>query len=197
MKITQIKKLCADAHMCMIYETDGNRQWIGTQEAIYPVDELQIGKGSIPTLFDMPDAGGKMEIGVDEIWKSELVPGDCEIEVEMDRWAELHCGSPMYHLDEKIYPMMHDGGILFVREELGKPAIRKSDYMVFKLTRNRFGHPLVMIGNGLEVTGIAKPIPKKAAANILDTLAKWAQMTPEGSPVAEAANGGGKNVREC
>ena len=183
MRITHIKKLCVEAHMCMIYETDGGRQWIGTMEAIYPVDEMTLGKGSIKTLFDMPDAESRMDIGVDEIWKSELVPCDQEIEIELEGWQELHCMNPLHYAGEKIYPMTRDdGAILFIREDYVKPAIRKNDYLTFKMARNRFGHPLIVIGNGTLVTGIARPIPKKGAAAIVDLLRKMGEMDAEGTP---------------
>lgn len=191
MKITSIKKLCAEAHMCMIYDTDGSRQWIGMMDAIYPADGLTMNAGTIPVLFDMPDAESKMEIGHDVIWRSELVPRDCEIEVESERWQELKCGIPIVYLGEKVYPLVHEGGILFVRGDFVKPAIRKNDYLVFKLTYNGFGHPLIVIGNGLETTGIVRPTPMKEAQNLLELLGKYAQLMPGGSP----AKDGGRYIR--
>lgn len=47
MKITKIKKLCVEACMCMIYDTNESRQWIGTQDAIYPVDGLKIDEQNV------------------------------------------------------------------------------------------------------------------------------------------------------
>lgn len=190
MKITSIKKLCTDAHMCMIYETGGARQWIGTLEAIYPGDGLQIGKESIKTLFDMPDADSKMEIGVDDIFKSELVPSDEETEMELAAWTELHGGLPIFYAGEKLYTMTHEGGILFVRADYVKPAIRKNDYLVFKLARNGFGHPLIMIGNGLEVTGVAKPVPAKTAASIVKLMGEMSAYRADGSPDPVECGGG-------
>ena len=188
MKITHIKKLCVDAHMCMIYEANEQRQWIGTQEAIYQVDEITLSKGSIKTLFDMPDADRKMEIGVEDIWRSELIPCDEEIDIELEGWAELHCMNPLYYSGEKVYPLTcENGAILFVREDYVKPAIRKNDYLVFKMARNRFGHPLVVIGNSTLVTGIVRPIPKKGAAELVDLLHKLGDMQAEGTPDAHAS----------
>ncbi|MBQ8617626.1 MAG: hypothetical protein IJ418_08940 [Clostridia bacterium] len=192
MKITHIKKLCVEAHMCMIYDTDGNRQWIGTQDTIYPADELMLSVRNIATLFDMPDAESRMEIGQEEIWRSELVPGDCEIDFELERWQELKCGIPIVYLGDKLYPLANEhGGILFVKADYVKPAIRKNDYLVFKLTYNQFGHPLIVIGNGMETTGIVRPVPKKEAENLLDLLARYSQMQAAGSP----AKDGGQYIK--
>lgn len=195
MKITSIKKLCTDAHMCMIYETDGNRQWIGTMDAIYPVDELQITKNSIPTLFDMPDADKRMEIGVEDIFKSELVPSEEEIAVEMEGWKELDCSIPIFYLGEKIYPLTHRDGILFVQSDYVKPAIRKNDYLVFKLARNSFGHPLIVIGNGMSVTGIARPLPGTTAEKIVELLGKLGEFRADGSPEKDETCGGVKTAQ--
>lgn len=168
--------------MCMIYETGGARQWIGTLEAIYPADGLQITKNSIRTLFDMPDADKRMEIGVEDIFKSELVPSEEEIAVELEGWTELNCRIPIFYLGEKVYPLTHRDGILFVQSDYVKPAIRKNDYLVFKLARNGFGHPLIMIGNGLEVTGVAKPVPAKTAASIVKLMGEMSAYRADGSP---------------
>lgn len=182
MRITHIKKLCVEAHMCMIYEANEQRQWIGTQEAIYPVDEIQLSKGSIKTLFDMPDADGRMEIEVDEIWKSELVPCDNEVELELEGWKELHCMNAVHYGGEKIFPLAADDlTIAFVQEDYIKPAIRKNDYLTFKMAWNRFGHPLVVIGNGAIITGIVRPIPKKGAQEIVDLMAQMGKMEAEGT----------------
>lgn len=189
MKITHIKKLCVEAHMCMIYETGDGRQWIGTQDEIYPADELTLSAGAIKTIFDMPDAETKMDVGVDEIWRSELVPCDEEIEVECEGWPELHCMNPMFYNGEKVYPLTReDGAVLFVRDAYVKPAIRKNDYLAFRMARNRFGHPLIVIGNGTLVTGIARPIPKKGAEALLDLLRKMCEMSAEGSPADQEAD---------
>lgn len=185
MKITQIKKLCVEAHMCMIWETGGDRQWIGTPDAIYPVDGMKIDKQNVKVIFDMPDADNKMDIGVEEIVMCELVPDDSEINYELERWKEMSCGIPIVYLGEKLYPLVHEDGILFVRADFVSPAIRKNDYLVFKMTYNGFGHPLVMIGNGLETTGIVRPVPMKEAENLLDLLGKYAQLKPGGSPAKE------------
>lgn len=189
MKITHIKKLCKEAHMCMIYETGGDRQWIGTLEAIYPVDDIYIHKGSIKTLFDMPDAESDMEIGMERIDRCELAPEECDIDLAAGGWIKLEMSMPVIYLGEKVIPLVHAGGMLFVQEDYIKPAIRKNDYLEFYMARNCFGHPLIMISNGMFTTGIARPLPEKTTEKILETLGRISRFAPDGSPEKNKAGG--------
>lgn len=182
MKIAAIKKLCIEAHMCMIYNTEGDRQWIGTDEAIYPADGLGLNKQNITVIFDMPDAEEKMEIGAGAIQMCELMPRENETEITLATWEELHAGIPMEYMGDAVFPLMHRNGIMFVRKDYVKPAIRKNDYLAFKLARNGFEHPLIVIGNGLDVSGIVRPVPEKEARGLMETLQRYLQFVPEGSP---------------
>lgn len=73
-----------------------------------------------------------------------------------------------------------------MRDAYVKPAIRKNDYLTFRMARNSFGHPLIVIGNGTLVTGIVRPIPKKGAEAMLDLLRKMCELKAEGSPEEQA-----------
>lgn len=182
MKIAKIKKVCQEERMCIIYNSASGKQWIGTQTAMYPTDGLLLERQTIPTLFDMPDAKNRMEIGEMEMEMCPLMPIDGEAEIQLDEWPELQMGMPIFAWGEKIYTLLdHQGRIFFVRENKVKPAIKGNEYMKFRLAVDAWGQPLVVIGDGMMVNGIVKPNNITEAQAMTEMLQKMGRCMPSGT----------------
>lgn len=182
MKFSQIKKLCKDADACMIYK-DGPLTWLGTRDAAYPVADVDVNTASVKTLLDWPDV--ESDIGVSHMLleASGLMPDEViRTDVAFNRWAKLEQGMTVSVGGERVCPLVYSGGAMFVEWEKIKPAIRKGEYLDFRLAYNRAGHPLVLVTNGMMVTGIMRPMSTREAELIIETMGKLAGMRPEGTP---------------
>ena len=180
MKVTRIKALCKDAGQAIIYNDNG-RQYLGTHDAAYPVDNIEIQKTSIPTLFDWPTALADMNVDVVGMPGSLMMPESGTI-VDIP-----------FRDEGKLYPEMAIGNftlmsdrvskeILFVPEELIRAAEKTEGYQMFYRRENAKGEPLVIISDGMIVTGIVRPAMKKTAKRIAEAMICLAGLVPIGSP---------------
>lgn len=182
MRFSQIKKLCKEDSECTIFE-EGTHQWIGTRHAAYPVEDVDIDTSSIKTLFDWPDVESDIGVGMSALANSTLCPdGAVRFNYAPNKWPKLEQGMPVMVAGEWINPLVHSGGVMFVREDRVKPARRKHEYADFRLAYNRQMEPLVVITNGFMVTGIVRPQTKREAELILETMGKMVNMLPQGTP---------------
>lgn len=182
MKFSQIKKLCKDAQECVTYE-DGPLTWLGTRYAAYPIEDVDIDTSSIKTLLDWPDVESDIGVEMIELAESTIMPnGTTRADVAFNHWVKLEQGMAVYYAGERINPLVHNGGVLFVEEDKIKPAIRRGEYLDFRLVYNQDDEPMVVITNGLIVTGIVRPLTVREAELILETMGKMAAMRPEGTP---------------
>lgn len=108
MKITRIKAICKAEKHCIIYEQGESRRLIGTRNAAYPADELNISRHSLKTLFDWPDVLN--DIGVETValeetrmhpmseWHSHLVElTPC--------WTVAYAGEAINYPLDKVFQM--------------------------------------------------------------------------------------------
>ena len=182
MKFSQIKKICKDAEECIIYQ-DGPMQWIGTGDAAYPLEDVDATVASVKTLFDWPDV--EADIGVFEKTLEEmgLAPdGVARCDVRSDKWPKLIQGITIYCGGDKIIPLVCGMNVLFVWAERIRPAIRKGEYLEFRLAHNQDDEPLIMVNNGLMVTGILRPMYQREAEAAVDQLRRMGTFAPVGTP---------------
>lgn len=180
MKVTRIKSLCKAEKHCIIYE-QGERRLIGTRNAAYPAEELNIGRYSLKTLFDWPDVLN--EIGVETVALDET---------RMHPLSEWHqklveltpCWSIVY-AGETIIPLMHKAGILFVREAYISAAEKTEGYTHYYLSENLLGEPLIVIGDGLMTTAIVKPLPVNTGKGICEYMRNLSEAYVQGWPDQE------------
>ena len=133
MKFSQIKKLCRDAQECVIYEGVPTK-WLGTSCAAYPVADIDIDTASVKTLFDWQDVEIDIDVRMLAMEESTIIPdGVVRPDVAFNHWVKLEQGMPVFCAGERINPLVHNGGVLFVEEDKIRPAIRKGEYLDFRL----------------------------------------------------------------
>lgn len=187
MKITKIKALCRTAKKCIIYH-DGDRQYIGTTDAIYPADNLKLTPASVATLFDMPDALDALRIEESHLHAYDIAP------VRESRAPNLREGGVINYLGEVLYALVDDvsGSVLWVQADYIKAAEYTEGYRMYRLAENKHEEPLIVIKDGLLVIGVVKPIPKRTAESISGMLDALSNLCPMGSP-----NQGGGEAKEA
>lgn len=179
MKVTRIKALCKDEGQAIIYN-DFGRQYLGTAQAAYPAENIKIQKTSIPTLFDWPTALGDMNVDVMELEGSMMMPEGGIVGIpfreEGKLFPEMEIGDFVLMSDRETRE------ILFVQEELIRAAEKTEGYQMFHRGENANGEPLVIISDGMIVTGIVRPVKQKTAERIAATMRCLGELTPTGSP---------------
>lgn len=183
MKITRIKALCKAALRAMIYN-DGGRQYLGTGEAAYPADNVGLGKTSIPTLFDMPDALSDMTVEEMDMEYSGLMPTARLDGIAFERSGLLVPAMAITYLDEPLLALTGNESreVLFVRRAYIDAAEKTEGYQMFHRQKNAHGEPLVVLSDGMMVTGIVRPIPHRTAESLMALMRGLAGLIPIGSP---------------
>ena len=182
MKFSQIKKICKDADECIIYQ-DGPMQWIGTGEAAYPLEDVEATVASVKTLFDWPDVEADIRVFEKTLEDVGLAPdGVARCDVRSDKWPKLIQGLTIYSGGDKIVPLVCGMNVMFVWAERIRPAIRKNEYLELRLAYNKDDEPLVMVNNGLMVTGILRPMYQREADAAVDKLRRMGAFVPYGTP---------------
>ncbi|MBQ7885513.1 MAG: hypothetical protein IJ313_01315 [Clostridia bacterium] len=181
MKITRIKALCKEADRAMIYNHHG-RQYLGMLEAIYPADNIEISKASIPTLFDMPDALNDLIVDEMVLEGSDLMPVAGFESVPFNELGKLFETMAVNYLGAQLVGMTCGPDILFVQEKYLGAAEKTEGYQMYHLVHNEKGEPLVMISDGMMITGIVRPITRRTVQSILEMMRGMINQQPCGSP---------------
>lgn len=181
MKITRIKAICKTEKHCIIYEQGESRRLIGTRNAAYPADELNISRYSLKTLFDWPDVLNDIGVETVALEETRMHP--------MSEWhqhlVELTPCWTVAYAGEAIIPLMYKNGLLFVREAYISAAEKIEGYTHYYLSENAMGEPLVVISDGLIATAIVKPLPVNTAKGICTYMAELCRTNVQGWPDQE------------
>lgn len=188
MKVTRIKSLCKDAHQCIIYE-HMDRQYIGTTSAIYPADNMQLDKLSICTLFDMSDAVQALRVERRMLEESDIMPETFDFAGVCGTERQLRESIVINYLGDTLLGLVDDaaGMLLFVEMDYIRAAEKTEGYLIYHLAENKKGEPLVILSDGMIVTGVVKPIPKKTANSARGLLWALGSTSAIGSPDAGVA----------
>ncbi|MBP3657567.1 MAG: hypothetical protein J6K32_12870 [Clostridia bacterium] len=165
MKIGKIRALCKAAGEVVVLETGTRRQWIGTQEAVYPIDGMTITKENIGQLLDMPDIMQDLKVRFERIGDITLTdagvgPG----------WATMEMGMPFRFAKKMLVPIMDGEEICFVREEFIRAAEQTVGYQIFHKAENAIGQRLIVIDDRMYETGIVSPVPEDTAEMLLEYM---------------------------
>lgn len=182
MKFSQIKKICKDADECIIFH-EGPMQWISTGEAAYPLEDVDVTTASVKTLFDWQDVESAIGVVEKTLEDMGLAPdGVVRCDVRSEKWPKLIQGFSIYSGGDKIVPLVDGMNVLFVWAERIRPAIRKNEYLEFRLAYNQDDEPLVVVNNGLMVTGILRPMYQHEAETAVDQMRRMGAFVPVGTP---------------
>ena len=177
MKITKIKALCKAEKHCMIYK-QGGRTLLGTRNAAYPAEDLEISRRNIKTLFDWPDVEGDINIEVRKMQESRLHP----VSEYKSQLEELKPGWEITCAGDTVVPLMHERGMFFVNKAYIEAAEKTEGYTRYHASENSDGEPLIIVGDGLITTAIIKPRDQRTANNIRDYLERMTRMIVFGWP---------------
>lgn len=182
MKFSQIKKICKDAKECVIYN-EGHMQWIGTGEAAYPLEDVEATVAAMKTLFDWPDIEADIAVVEKTMDEIGLAPDDAaSCDVVSNGWKKLSQCISIHSGADKIVPLACGMNVLFAWWDRVRPAIRKGEYLDFRLAHNKDEEPLIVVTNGFMVTGILRPMYQKQAEVCMETLRKMSAFVPVGTP---------------
>lgn len=182
MKFSQIKKICKDAKECVIYN-EGYMQWIGTGEAAYPLEDVEATVAAMKTLFDWPDIEADIAVVEKTMDEIGLAPDDvARCDMVSNGWEKLSQCISIHSGADKIVPLACGMNVLFAWWDRVRPAIRKGEYLEFRLAHNKDEEPLIVVTNGFMVTGILRPMYQKQAETCTDMLRKMSAFVPVGTP---------------
>ena len=177
MKVTRIKNLCKAEKNCMIYK-QGGRTLLGTKNAAYPAEELEITAKNIKTLFDWPSVEEDIVIEVRQMNESRMMPQSeyKNLLIELKPGWEITCAG------DTVVPLMHEMGLYFVNKAYIDAAEKTEGYTSYHLSENIDGEPLIIVGDGLMTTAIIKPVTRRTANNIRNYLERMGNMVAFGWP---------------
>lgn len=181
MKIQAIKKLCLRAKRCNIMTGQQGQQWIGTNSAIFRVDDgLRITADSIKGLFDLTfeqSEGLQIEeytLEVASIWPM--------MRYDQNKMKVCPLGINNYGGVELL---AHGGKMYLCGMDAIKAAVDKDDYREYWLGYDRFHAPLIIVRDGMLFAGVIRPMNTEASEYILKALEDWSQLQPAGFGVQE------------
>ena len=183
MKIQAIKKLILAEQQCSILTGQQGQQWIGTERAIFRVDDgLRITEDSIKGLFDLDQAQmGKLEIIEQDLELASIWP---MMRRPQNQMTVCPLGINNYGGVELL---AHDGRMYMCSIDAIKAAVDRGDYREYWLGYDRLHAPLIIVRDGLIFAGVIRPERTEKCKFILKVLEDWAQMIAEGTGVDEEA----------
>ena len=181
MKIAAIKKLILADRQCCILTGQQGQQWIGTERAIFRVDDgLRITENSIKGLFDLgPAQMDKLEIIQQELEMAHIWP---MMRRDQNRMRVCPLGINNYGGVELL---AHDGKMYLCSMDAIKAAVDRDDYREYWLGYDRFHAPLIIVRDGMIFAGVIRPMRTEECKFILQALEDWALMMVGGTGVDE------------
>lgn len=180
MKLQAIKRVCVARRKIEIRNAADGRQWIGSGDAWYPVDDnLRVTPDNLRGLFDLDDkAMEKIEVreigpGADDYrYRLESVEG--ESARQMERYVTLYGINGLCRMlvcqDDENEPVR---GVAIVDVDLIKPAETKDGYMEYRLRPAGAGtapYPLIACYNSLMCGALIRPWTRGMTAQALDKM---------------------------
>lgn len=166
MNLSRIKKLCLNENKCLIVTDRHGGQWIGVEEALFPVIGLKVDEKSLRVIWQLSDK----QAGEMAFERREDLEGFLDAGMVLDEaQAQMISGAVINGII--FFGAEGDGGrVLMVKEELLAPAWVKGEWTRYQLKLTRDGAVLVTFC-GLMITGVVKPMGEKACQQIQDALA--------------------------
>lgn len=182
MRMRAIKSICTKAKQFILYE-GGNAQWIGTEDAIYRVDDtITLTENAIPDIFDISDKKlEKIEILTKQLKESDLCPADGSVLSDsemMGEWSAViqEMGNQYKFLESRDHRLyMIDYSAIFGGTESGV-------YRRFYLLKNQKGEAVIALSDGMITTGMMRPVSGEKMAAFQKGLRNLGFMQPGIAP---------------
>ena len=167
MNLKKIMRLCRAAKECYILRNPvTGKQWIGTREAIYPVEGFDVDADMIPYLFDLTEADRKdwvIQESAGVVPEIELTEQDARVQC----WARITVRRnnedyvPLVQLDAAGQVVR----VWWVRADAIGPAQEKDKPLDYRMRGN-----IALFGVGLLVNGACVTLDDKEAVEITERL---------------------------
>jgi len=169
MNLNKIKRLCLGEGKCLIVEDRHGGQWIGVEDALYPVTGLRLDEQSLKIIWQLTDKqANEMEFEA----RSDL-EGFLDVGMVLDEGQAQVMDKAIINHMHFMGPEMDEGRVLMVREDYLEPAWVKGEWTRYQLKETQCGSVLAMYC-GLMVSGVVKPAGEKEAQGMQDQLARLA-----------------------
>lgn len=161
MKLSKVKKVCTDAGQLGVINVGGPsnnlvQQWVGTQEAIYPLDGITVTEEMLQRLWELsPTQIAKMAespVALDAELMNEL-PGM----IDKNTVEYISLGEVLGMLALKC-----GEGVIFVDQALLRPCGRWRNYVIVKDEQG----PWVAVYNDGVLDGLVRPVKEKEAMRL-------------------------------
>lgn len=162
MKLSKIKRVCVDAGQLRVVDTIGNSnnlvmQWVGTKEALYPVEGVTVNEEMLQVLWELSDktmeAMAAAPVHHDPDLLMEL-PGL----IDKEKVESITIGKMM------DYGAMKCGdGVIFVDPAMLKPC---GDWLQFVIVEDEEG-PWVSVYSDGKLAGLVRPVRNELAGHLL------------------------------
>lgn len=180
MKIGAIRALIKSAGVCLITTSARGTQWIGTEEALFLVEQgLNLTESSVCGLLDFSEQEQKKIRFIEESME------DCDLWPRQDIPQNAMTQDMItIKIGEEIVPLEFDGRIYFIEARKIKCAVGTAEYREYDLGYNENGEPLILIFDGMVQAGIVKPLNVMQNAAVLRVLGRIAEKRPGGAEAA-------------
>ena len=193
MKLSAIKRVCMDAKQFCIYDEEDGTQWIGTQDAAYPVGGELFSEANIAEIFDLtPKQEEKVEVRRMDWETSDLICREDIVGVGMAKMAQ---GLQVYYVGTMMQTLAYRGRLYLVRAmDIKAAGVSDRGYLDYYMDEDDAGNPLVVISDGMIVAGVVRPLDREISKGMLGWMREYGQMIPGGKEVETfGAKDGGEN----
>lgn len=161
MKLSKVKKICTDAGQLCVMDAPGRNnlvcQWVGTQDAMYPVEGLRVDKEMLVKLWECsPKQAASFEecaVVHDEDLLKDL-PGM----IDTDNVETLSICKIM-----DMVAMKCGDGVIFLNPALLKPC---GEYRNYLIVEDRTGPWVAVYDKGV-LDGLVRPVDNKLAHHLM------------------------------
>ena len=180
MKLSAIKRVCMDAKQFCIYDEEDGTQWIGTQNAAYPVGGELFSEANIAEIFDLTEKqSSKVEVRR-EMWETSYMRPVAKA-VGIDR-ARMTPGLPVCYVGEMMQPLAYRGELYLVLvRDIKAAASNGREYLDYYMDEDAQGEPLVIISDGMLDAGVVRPLPVGMAEGVINWLRPYGELAPGAS----------------
>lgn len=148
----------------MLYtDLTGVAVWIGTDTAMYPIEGILMDENSIESLFDLPES--KLEKLKIETWPLMQSPLSVDFDA-VDEDMAMCEGFAVFYGGALNRILSFEGKLYSVDVDRLKPAEISSDYARYYFCANANGGPLIIVRDGLIITGVLQPNDASVTARI-------------------------------
>lgn len=161
MKLSKVKKICTDAGQLCVMDAPGKNnlvyQWVGTQDAMYPVEGLHVDREMLVKLWECSPKQAAAFEECPVLHDAELLQG---LPGMIDTDKVNHLG--LCEVMGKVAMKCGDG-VIFIDPELLKPC---GEFRNFVIVEDRTGPWVAVYAKGV-LDGLVRPVSNDMANHLM------------------------------